>query len=301
MKNSNDFLRLAPLKESIRLENNLYHAFINRIPEERTVPPHYHPEIEIIVPYGLKGETHVDGQKYEISNNIVYCIGPNAVHSFKLGPRGGGMCYVLQINTEACGRLVSGFSENSIAEFEEGLKGMPVECNDRAADIAEAVKHLSQIKGIVVPRSEDPRFLSAMGDIERVYRILQWIASEKRAPARRAKHDAAVRRIIDAIEDLADGPAPLHEIARRSALSKFHLCRVFKKATGVTVTNYINDLRVNRACRMLSDGEKNVTQACYECGFENLSYFIQVFRAKMGATPKQWAMAQRKTHRKILI
>jgi AraC-like DNA-binding protein len=181
-------------------------------------------------------------------------------------PQGGGLIYVLQVNTDECGRLISGMGGSAIAEFSDSLKNLPVECGDASGDVAKEVMGLSQIAELDHPPDRAPRFQSAMGDIERIYRILRLITSEKRPLALEKRQDAKIRRIIDVIESLAGAPTCLDEIARQSALSKFHLCRLFRQATGMTVQTYLNELRISRACRMLAGGEKNVTEACFDCG-----------------------------------
>jgi len=294
MGSLNDFLLLRPIQEHPIFENNLYRAFISRFPDYRAVPPHYHSEIEIIAASGVKGEMHLDGKSYSIANNGVYAIRPNAVHSFRLTPQGGGLVYVLQVNTEECGRVVSGFGQGGIAEFEYGLKSMSVEHPTGSGEIADAIKLLSQIARLHHPQEKTVSFQDAMGDVERIYRMLRMLTSGKNSVGLMGRADVNIHRIIDGSESLAASCTSRQEIGRQSALSKFHMCRIFKRATGMTIQTYLNELRVNRACRMLSDGTKNVTETCFECGFENLSYFIQVFRKKVGMAPKQWALLEKK-------
>jgi AraC-like DNA-binding protein/quercetin dioxygenase-like cupin family protein len=301
MKDSTGFQLLRPFKETVYFDNTLYRAWMTSFSEEHTVPPHYHPDIEIVVPAGAKGETYVDGQKYELMNNEVFCVRPNAIHSYRIAPSGGGLVYVLLINVEECGRLVSGLVKSSLSDFMESLKRVPVRCRIHATEVVDSVKGLSQLEQRDHPQDVAPTFQSAMGDIEKIYSILQNISAETVSPPLEKKQDAKIRRIIDVIESLASEPTSLDEIARQSAVSKFHLCRIFKRATGMTVQAYLIDLRIRRACRMLMEEDKNVTQACFDCGFENLSYFIQVFKNKMSVPPKQWVIAEKKKYRKIRI
>jgi AraC-like DNA-binding protein len=65
-------------------------------------------------------------------------------------------------------------------------------------------------------------------------------------------------------------------------------CRYFKKRTGKTFTQYINDVRITYACELLVEGELNVAQVCFESGYENLSYFNRQFKRLKGITPLQY-------------
>jgi len=87
-------------------------------------------------------------------------------------------------------------------------------------------------------------------------------------------------------------PVSLDEIARICGFSKFYLCRYFKAGTGMTLQQYITHMRVALAQRLMLDEDRNVTQACYESGFSDPAYFIQVFSKLVGKTPKQWQLAQ---------
>jgi AraC-like DNA-binding protein len=191
--------------------------------------------------------------------------------------------------------------KSSIADFSEGLKSMPVDHLSSSVELTGAIKKLTQISNRDFPGEALPSFEEAMGDVERIYRILRVLTSEKAPRGRDHKQDAKIRRIIDVIESLASLPTSLDEIARQSAISKFHLCRIFKRATGMTVQTYLNELRINRACRLLAAGDRNVTEVCFDCGFENLSYFIQVFKGKVGVPPKKWALAEKKKRPRITV
>jgi AraC-like DNA-binding protein len=68
-------------------------------------------------------------------------------------------------------------------------------------------------------------------------------------------------------------------------LTESNFCKFFKKATGKTYSDYLNELRINEACRLLVQTEKSINQISFECGFETLSYFNRVFLSKKEITP----------------
>ena len=69
----------------------------------------------------------------------------------------------------------------------------------------------------------------------------------------------------------------LNEIAALSNMTKEAFCRYFKKATNYTFVQFLNRYRISHAKRFLMSG-KSVTEACYSCGFESLSYFNRIFK-----------------------
>ena len=79
----------------------------------------------------------------------------------------------------------------------------------------------------------------------------------------------------------------VHEVARLLHLSTAAFCRYFKKITTITFTDFVNQYRINQAKKILLHN-KNVTEACYESGFENLSYFNKRFKKLTGENPSQF-------------
>jgi AraC-like DNA-binding protein len=71
-------------------------------------------------------------------------------------------------------------------------------------------------------------------------------------------------------------------------VSKSHLCRVFKKATGQTASQYLNHVRIERACRMLAETDIPIEEIAFASGFNNPSYFFRVFRKEVGKLPLEW-------------
>lgn len=73
-----------------------------------------------------------------------------------------------------------------------------------------------------------------------------------------------------------------------SGRSPEHLSRNFKKYYNVTPINYILELRLNHAAALLSSSTLSVTEICYECGFNSLAWFYEVFTKQFGITPKKY-------------
>jgi len=76
--------------------------------------------------------------------------------------------------------------------------------------------------------------------------------------------------------------------------SPAYLARCFRKYYGTTPTEYINDLRLNYCASLLLCSNLSVTDICMECGFENLSWFYEVFQRKFGIAPSQYRKQNQK-------
>ncbi len=77
----------------------------------------------------------------------------------------------------------------------------------------------------------------------------------------------------------------LTAVARAVNMSAFYFCKSFHKATGLTFTDYVARVRVEKVKQLLLDPNKRVSEAAYEAGFQSLSQFNRVFRRITGQPP----------------
>ncbi len=80
-------------------------------------------------------------------------------------------------------------------------------------------------------------------------------------------------------------PLTLEEISEVAGMSPKYFCNFFKGMTQKTPVSYLNSYRVERAARKLLATDASVTDIAYECGFNDLSYFIKTFKSVKGITP----------------
>jgi len=77
----------------------------------------------------------------------------------------------------------------------------------------------------------------------------------------------------------------LAEVAGECGMSKYHFSRMFKSATGMSYSAFVNKMRIDMAKDLLNRPGLNITEVCYASGFNDLSYFDKVFRRHTGTTP----------------
>lgn len=87
----------------------------------------------------------------------------------------------------------------------------------------------------------------------------------------------------------------LSELAEIAGMSPSAFSRFFKLHTGRNLTDYIIDMRLGFASRMLVDSTNSVAEICYSCGFNNLSNFNRIFRKKKGCSPSKFRESYHKT------
>jgi len=81
---------------------------------------------------------------------------------------------------------------------------------------------------------------------------------------------------------------PLEEIAGIANLSKSAFCRYFKHTVRKSYIEFLYDIRVEYACKLLLEGDLGMTQICYESGFNNPSSFSQIFKRIKGISPNKY-------------
>lgn len=101
------------------------------------------------------------------------------------------------------------------------------------------------------------------------------------------KEQLRLKVVYKFIEENYQRTISIEEISHLTHLSKAAFCRYFKKMTRLTFTEFLNQYRIEQAKRLLKS-DKNVTETCFECGFESLSYFNRIFKKVVGENPIQF-------------
>ena len=102
-----------------------------------------------------------------------------------------------------------------------------------------------------------------------------------------------LRRTIEYVKNNYNQKITVDNVAANVGLSKYHFLREFKKHTGYTLTTYINIIRCEQAQEMLQSGKYQVKEVALLCGFDNYSYFTNVFKKNMGALPSSFNTAKK--------
>jgi len=114
---------------------------------------------------------------------------------------------------------------------------------------------------------------------EGAYRLLFAHAKHEPEPVRLAK-DFIHKHLTDQMS--------LETVASAVNVSPFHFCKLFKRATGLTFTEFVNRARVDKAKRMLMHPNARITEVAYDVGFQSLSHFNRSFRKIADESPSEF-------------
>ena len=261
-------------------EQSPYTITVKNFLTEDVVPLHYAATIEILLCDQLCGEIVIEGKHYPLSGKQLFVIPPYTLHSNSVTP-GEGTMYVFKVCFEQMDRYIN--ISNFLALRQVTLSQLRYDCPeyDRVMGIVrQLIRHdgdLMQCLSLFIP--------------------LFHILSEHTVPEKRPAVDGgfkstSLQEVVRWTHENYARKIAIEEVAGLTGYSKFYFCSRFKALTGVTYLNYLNTVRLSQACLLLRSG-KSVQSVCQSCGFENTSYFIQLFRKKMNTTPYQYALQQR--------
>ncbi len=104
----------------------------------------------------------------------------------------------------------------------------------------------------------------------------------------RISRSRRIAKVCDYIEKNFENQIKLSDVAEMVSMSESAFSHFFKKKTRCTFIDYVINLRVAKACQMLSETTQTIAEICFSCGFNNLSNFIRIFKKKKGSTPSEY-------------
>lgn len=102
------------------------------------------------------------------------------------------------------------------------------------------------------------------------------------------KQRQMVFRAVSYLKENFDSPISLGDLAARTFLSKDYFGHLFKDTTGVSVSVFLQKLRVEEACRLLTTTDRTVTDIALSCGFGDMKFFYSCFKKITGTTPARY-------------
>lgn len=133
--------------------------------------------------------------------------------------------------------------------------------------------------------------LSIMGDLfiifEQLYssnKISRIITSK-----RNLGQTGTITELIKWIEHNYKEHITLDLLSKESGFTPNYLCRIFREYTGKTPIEYVNYIRIEKICYEIKWGQKNITEAAMDNGYNDLSYFCKVFKKQKGISAKKYA------------
>lgn len=101
-----------------------------------------------------------------------------------------------------------------------------------------------------------------------------------------------IERVMQFVEDnISNSDASVGDMASAAATSRSGLQRKLKQAMGITPQDLMREARIKRACQLLRQTDKNVSEVAYACGFSDPKYFSRSFKQSTGMSPTEYKSA----------
>lgn len=249
-------------------------------------PIHRHNEVELNFVSNCAGCKRVVGDSIEILGHYdLAIIGPGLEHGWEQGDA---------VNEGDMREITIQFS----AEGQEGYLS-----KNQLKPILELFGNAQRgvafgqdfIKGIIPKLDEltrpQPGFLRLLKLLEIIYDMsttddCHTLSTTSFANARTQSDSRRVQKVEEYISQNYTRPIYLNEMADLAGMAPTAFSRFFKARTGRTLSDYIIDMRLGHAARLLVDTNLTSAEVCYECGFNNISNFNRIFKKKKGNSPK---------------
>lgn len=119
----------------------------------------------------------------------------------------------------------------------------------------------------------------------------QFITNENYTNLHKLSETERMQKVYEYVSKNFKDTIKLSDIAEKVNMSEAAFCRYFKKRTNRSFVDFVNEIRIGNACKLLSQNALNVSGICFESGFNTISNFNFHFKKIVGKTPSEYARA----------
>ncbi len=260
------------------------------------VPWHFHPELELNYIIKSTGTRFVGDNIDRFSPGELTLVGSGLPHLWK-----NDSDYYLPGSKKSVDAIVIRFSSENMGlnrtdmpEMEDVLKLLQLAKRGMIINgpVKDAVTH--RMNSLLL-ESGLQRYISLLTILDLISHNRNYglLSSEGFMPGTRAEDAQRINVVCDYIFKNFRNDIALKKVADIVFMNASSFSRYFKQHTGKSFSDFIIEIRIGNACKMLIETEESVTGILYECGFRNQSNFNSFFKRKAKMTPLEY----RRKHR----
>lgn len=270
---------------------------------ERVVLPHFyqhmhrHSEYQITWVEQGEGTLLVGNKMHSFRAGDVFLIGTNVPHVFKSNHEyfkadGHHQIMACSLYLNLSGKLSGLFNLPEMDRLSSFLKNSKegFQVPDQYADeIATILLSLHESSGVEVVI----KLISLLVRLKEVSGFALPLCSHVYASDLSRNEDVKFDNIIHYIMDNYNNHITLDDVANEAYMTPQAFCRYFKKRTGNTFVTFLNEIRINDACKSLLTGKHkdSISGVAYQVGFNSLTNFNRAFKSVIGQSPKAYINA----------
>ncbi len=243
---------------------------------------HKHEEFELILIAEGHGTAMIGDFIGEYKTGDIYFIAGNLPHWFKKQHHKiTGCSVVVHFKQDIFGNGFLQLPElkniNQLLQKNDGRQILP----KLKKEIATAIIEMQELKGF-------QRVGMLLQCLQKISTTPHAVTLTQNFSSNNNYIDPAIEKIIDFSFKRYLTPVTLQQVADVAAMSIPTFCRFFKKNIKKTYFNFIQDLRISHACKLLTNSSKQVMEICYESGYNSWAHFSKQFKQVKKMTPSQY-------------
>ncbi|KQC01709.1 AraC family transcriptional regulator [Pedobacter sp. Hv1] len=253
---------------------------------------HRHKEVQLMWIKEGEGTLVVDNNMYAFRKNDIYLLGANQPHLFKSNAEyfneGSDLkVQALMIFFDPNGKLMPVLAlpemqmlRSFLQQHQSGYK-VPAEHVDTVIQKMLSMQYAKNQEIVI-------QFLNLLHTLQQIGNQAEGL-SNKSLSSFSESEGIRIGHIFNYLMQHYERPISLDEVAAEAHMTPQAFCRYFKKHTRQTFVEFLNELRINEACKKLTSGKfENIATVVYTCGFNSVTNFNRVFKAKKGEAPKAY-------------
>lgn len=278
------FVQKLPLNE-----NTSFVARTYRTPNFE-VSWHQHVEYELIAFTEGMGLSFIGNHVGEFQTGDVFLLGSNLPHTFQKRDKDSvASAVVVQFQDDFWGADFLAIPESRAIRdlLTASAAGFKIKAADAVA-LNMAVQQMEQTSGF-------ERIISLCQCLSCISGEATYVSlSTQKVGQPNLKDKERIDRVFQFTIDSFQRPIALADVAALVNMSIPAFCGYFKRSTKKTYIDFLNEIRVGHACTLLQHSSKNITQICYESGYNTLANFNKQFLHSKSMTPSQYRRLYRK-------
>ena len=238
-----------------------------------------HDFIKVLYVISGNGNVHVGEESYEVAPRDIVVVLPGRKNRVEDSPNAPISCYVLCVH-----RSLMAFDTDSIASLPLGLQ-------PRQAHFAQRIER--RLRRLLFQQMQSSP-LTPLAMVSNGLETLSLIANHRVHKAEGItdlSQEPGVDEMVAYIRHLDTHffeATTIDEASSSIGIPRRRFTQLFRGITGQTWLNYVQELRVDHACRLLENTDRPITSIAFECGFAELSTFYRAFRKMRDVTPSAW-------------
>ncbi len=243
---------------------------------------HLHTEtVELLFIHSDGGEILLGNYHYMLKKNMIFIVPPRVMHATLPQPAEQYARSVLTLSAKRLQKILaySDFPTEFSSVFREE-KGLPILLDKPTAERMDKLFH------DLVDPTETPYHKGI--DMARCLEILGLCMQCYTQQKNKDKGKITLSGVVSYIQNHYAEPLTLGMFADMLHITPYHLCRLFKKETGMTVMEYLLEIRLQKASELLKNTGLLIAQIAFDSGFSDESYFCRAFRRSKGISPSAY-------------